>query len=117
MNIFPIEERYLAFSSEIHAEGSNTAPSYVAALKKIVDQWDALVMMVPSADNILTDKLPSFAVYYDQTAFLEKLQTKVKRKSLLLNTGMVLLVQLNFYSKATSQNSKILLKLMFSREV
>ena len=35
MNIFPIEERYLAFSSENHAEGSNTAPSYVAALKKI----------------------------------------------------------------------------------
>ena len=35
MNIFPIKERYLAFSSEIHAEGSNTAPSYVAALKKI----------------------------------------------------------------------------------
>ena len=28
-------EQYLAFSSEIHAEGSNTAPSYVAALKKI----------------------------------------------------------------------------------
>ena len=35
MSIFTIEERYLAFSSEIHAEGSNTAPSYVAALKKI----------------------------------------------------------------------------------
>ena len=30
-----VEEHYLAFSSEIHAEGSNTAPSYVAALKKI----------------------------------------------------------------------------------
>ena len=30
-----IEQRYLTFSSEIHAEGSNTAPSYVAALKKI----------------------------------------------------------------------------------
>ena len=30
-----IEKYYLAFSSEIHAEGSNTAPSYVAALKKI----------------------------------------------------------------------------------
>ena len=28
-------DSYLAFSSEIHAEGSNTAPSYVAALKKI----------------------------------------------------------------------------------
>lgn len=32
---WPIENYYLAFSSEIHAEGSNTAPSYVAALKKI----------------------------------------------------------------------------------
>ena len=30
-----IEKHYLAFSSENHAEGSNTAPSYVAALKKI----------------------------------------------------------------------------------
>ena len=30
-----IEFQYLAFSSETHAEGSNTAPSYVAALKKI----------------------------------------------------------------------------------
>ena len=29
------EENYLAFSSEIHAEGSNTARSYVTALKKI----------------------------------------------------------------------------------
>ena len=30
-----IELQYLSFSSETHAEGSNTAPSYVAALKKI----------------------------------------------------------------------------------
>jgi putative restriction endonuclease len=35
MKIPAVENRYLAFSSEIHAEGSNTAPSYVAALKKI----------------------------------------------------------------------------------
>ena len=35
MKILSLEDRYLAFSSEIHAEGSNTAPSYVAALKKI----------------------------------------------------------------------------------
>lgn len=35
MKIPAIENRYLSFSSEIHAEGSNTAPSYVAALKKI----------------------------------------------------------------------------------
>ena len=35
MNTLSIEDRYFTFSSEIHAEGSNTAPSYVKALKKI----------------------------------------------------------------------------------
>ena len=35
MNVSPVEKRYLSFSSEIHAEGSNTAVSYVAALNKI----------------------------------------------------------------------------------
>ena len=35
MNTSSIEKHYLAFSAEMHAEGSNTAPSYVAALKKI----------------------------------------------------------------------------------
>ena len=35
MSPVSIENRYLAFSSEIHAEGSNTAASYVAALNKI----------------------------------------------------------------------------------
>ena len=35
MEISSIEKCYLAFSSEIHTEGSNTAPSYVTALKKI----------------------------------------------------------------------------------
>ena len=35
MNATSVENRYLAFSSEIHAEGSNTAASYVAALNKI----------------------------------------------------------------------------------
>lgn len=35
MNANPVKKRYLSFSSEIHAEGSNTAVSYVAALNKI----------------------------------------------------------------------------------
>lgn len=35
MNVSPVEKRYLSFSSELHAEGSNTAVSYVSALKKI----------------------------------------------------------------------------------
>lgn len=39
MNILSIEDRYFAFSSEIHAEGSNTAPSYVKALKKLIPRY------------------------------------------------------------------------------
>ena len=35
MNATPVEKSYLSFSSEIHAEGSGTAVSYVAALNKI----------------------------------------------------------------------------------
>ena len=35
MKTLSIEDRYFAFSAEIHAEGSNTAPSYVKALKKL----------------------------------------------------------------------------------
>ena len=35
--------------------------SRVASLTKLVNHWDAKVMLVPTADNILTDKLPAFA--------------------------------------------------------
>ena len=49
----------------------------IALLKKLVDRWDAGVMLVPTADNILTDKLPANAVYYDQTAFLEKVKNQI----------------------------------------
>ena len=41
-------------------------------LEKLVKRWDAAVMLVPTADNILTDKTPLWAPYYDQAAFLEK---------------------------------------------
>ena len=34
----------------------------IALLEKLVRDWDAAVMLVPTADNILTDKLPSYAL-------------------------------------------------------
>lgn len=46
-------------------------------LEKLVDKWDAQVMLVPTADNILTDKLPDYATYYDQKAFLDKVKEQV----------------------------------------
>lgn len=44
------------------------------ALKELVEMWDARVMLVPTADNILSDKLPAYALYYDEAAFLEQVK-------------------------------------------
>lgn len=49
----------------------------VASLKKLVKKWDALVMLVPSADAVLTDKLPAYADSYDQNSLLEKVRSSV----------------------------------------
>lgn len=46
-------------------------------LEKLVQRWDAKVMLVPTADNILTDKLPDNAAYYDETKFLAKVEELV----------------------------------------
>ena len=48
-----------------------------ALLQKLVDEWDAVVMLVPTADNILTDKMPANAPYYDQTVLLESIEAQV----------------------------------------
>ncbi len=46
-------------------------------LDRLVKEWDARVMLVPTADNILKDKLPFSALYYDQAAFLEKARRQI----------------------------------------
>lgn len=46
-------------------------------LEKLVDKYDAKVMLVPTADNILSDKLPDNAPYYDQTALLSRVKETV----------------------------------------
>lgn len=71
------EDDYLI---EVH-DPANYTPELedrkIAALADLVERWDALVMLVPSADNILTDKLPEFAPVYDEAAFLEKVKKQV----------------------------------------
>lgn len=48
-----------------------------ALLQRLVDQWDAVVMLVPTADNILTDKMPANALYFDQEVLLESIAAQV----------------------------------------
>lgn len=49
----------------------------LALLEPLVDQWDAKVMLVPTADNIMQNRLPAYAEYFDQAAFLEKVSERV----------------------------------------
>lgn len=49
----------------------------LALLQDLVERWDAKVMLVPTADNILTDKLPAYAEYYDQSVLLESVKELV----------------------------------------
>ncbi len=51
-----------------------------ALLEKLVKRWNAQVMLVPTADNILTDKLPAWAIYYDQKALLDRVAEVVGSK-------------------------------------
>lgn len=47
------------------------------SLNRLVEEWGAKVMLVPTADNILTDKLPAYADYYDETRLLNAVRMQV----------------------------------------
>lgn len=46
-------------------------------LERLVKDWNADVMLVPTADNILTDKLPAYAPYFRQDEFLDRVKERV----------------------------------------
>lgn len=50
----------------------------VSQLQKLVEKFPATeVMLVPTADNILSDKLPKFAPYYDNRLLLEQVEKSI----------------------------------------
>lgn len=50
-------------------------------LQRLTERWDTTVLLVPTADNILTDKLPAYAPYFDQKAFLDRVKAAVGEES------------------------------------
>lgn len=52
-------------------------------LSKLVDKWDAKAMLVPTADNILTDRMPDYALYFDEKAFLEQVGDRLGGEHLI----------------------------------
>lgn len=49
----------------------------ILLLQRLVRKWDAAVMLAPTADNILTDKLPPYAPYYDETRLLSRVEGQI----------------------------------------
>lgn len=49
----------------------------LALLEELVERWNADVMLVPTADNVITDKLPAYAPVYDQKQFLDKVRERI----------------------------------------
>lgn len=54
-----------------------TVQKKLSMLAALVQDWNAKVMLVPTADNILAEKLPANAPVWDQTAFLEYAETQL----------------------------------------
>ncbi len=54
------------------------------SLQKLINAYpQTKVMLVPTADNILTDKLPAFAPYYDQQELVQQVKTMVGTKRVI----------------------------------
>ena len=70
-------DRYLIGVNDPDEYTEQMENSRVASLTKLVNHWDAKVMLVPTADNILTDKLPAFAPYYDEERLLTKVRNSI----------------------------------------
>lgn len=55
----------------------------VALLQELVDEYGAKALLVPTADNILTDKLPYQAQYYDQRKLLFQVEDAIGEANLI----------------------------------
>lgn len=71
--VYLAEDDYLI---EQHTEGEfadELVDKRIAKLQELVEEFpETEVMLVPTADNILTDKLPDFAPYYDDRLLLAR---------------------------------------------
>lgn len=53
-------------------------------LEDLIERYpDTRVMLVPTADNILTDKLPDFAVYYDESRLLRQITDEIGQQRVI----------------------------------
>ncbi len=78
--VYLCKDNYLIEKHDPQQYTAKMVNDKLEALNKLVKAWDAQVMLVPTADNILTEKLPPYAVYYDQALFLEQVKNTIGEK-------------------------------------
>lgn len=71
------EDGYLIEKHSPEAYTTELENEKLALLDGLVEEWNAKIMLVPTADNILSDKMPAYAQYYDEEAFLERVKERV----------------------------------------
>lgn len=49
----------------------------IELLGRLIKKYGGKVMLVPTADNVITDKLPDYARYYDQSILLDRVKKEV----------------------------------------
>lgn len=82
--VYLAEDDYLI---EQHTEADfakDLVEKRIAQLQELVEEFPATeVMLVPTADNILTDKLPRFAPYYDNKLLLERVSEAIGKEHMI----------------------------------
>jgi len=71
------EDDYLIEQHKPEDYPSGLVEKKLTLLEKLVKRWDAKVMLVPTADNILTEKLPDNSPFYNQAEFLAEVKERV----------------------------------------
>lgn len=71
------QDGYLLEQHLPEAYSSEEAEKKLTLLERLTEDWNADVMLVPTADNILTDKLPAYAPYFQQAPFLAQVEERV----------------------------------------
>ena len=78
--VYLAEDNYLMEQHKPEDYPEELEEEKLELLEQLVQRWDATVMLVPTADNILTDKLPKYADYYDETGLLARVRELVGEK-------------------------------------
>lgn len=61
----------------------NTVKKKINLLKRLNTEYGAKAMLVPTADNILTEKLPAYVQYYDETKLLAQVKESLGEKNVI----------------------------------